>query len=280
MQKFHLEFFGTERIQRKLFKWPICKQEVLHHTFKINIQMQSECENLPGHFKIKDFLLMGLKLFSGIYRRVSCRMAWLMFFHMYMSWFVVSGAIVCCARKISNLCVLFFMILVDPEHWLFRKHKHEEHACLEASLVREERPPWSRSLVFQQSCCIFRLASLGGRCLEGGPPPSAHRFRLLPRSSTSKARFACAPSGTERCLFFCSGGLLLTHLLILFAAVTAVVSPAVPPFDQHSNWTCFVFVSESLRPDRCYHFLPCCGDTFHAVFPWFLVVRSDFLFIC
>lgn len=27
-------------------------------------------ENLPGHFKIKDFLLMGMENLAGIYRRV------------------------------------------------------------------------------------------------------------------------------------------------------------------------------------------------------------------
>lgn len=38
------------------------------------------------------------------------------------------------------------------------------------------------------------------------------------------------------------------RLVNLFAAVTAVAPPAV----QHNTWTCFVFISESLRPEKYY----------------------------
>lgn len=88
------------------------------------------------------------------------------------------------------------------------------------------------------------LVTGSGFCLAAPPKTSVLLVLIL----ELKGVFSSAEVG----FFSPYCGRKKPRLVNLFAAVTAVAPPAVPPFDQHNNWTCFVFISESLRPEKYY----------------------------
>lgn len=208
-------------------------------------------------------------------------MAWLTFFHMYMIWFLVLGSIVCCARKTSTLCNLWFifMSLVYSEHWLFRKHKPEEHACLEArsgrtpSLLKPtgegRAAPWTHS--WQES--VWRRPPSSWSQVRASAS-QLHQFCLCSfwnwKVSFLLQRWASShPTVAEKSpVSLISLQLWQLLLLQLFLhLISTITGPAL-----------FSSVNLSDLRNITYDFLPCCDDSFHAVFSWLLVMFAQICF--
>lgn len=233
---------------------------------------------------------MGLENLAGVYRRVSWRMAWLTFFHFYHLIFAFGVGYSLCTENLKSSSFIL-MSLVDSDHWLFRKHKREEHACVEARLGRR-CPSWSPSVGRASTLnpqLVEAFLALVSPFLDGRMPSSScSQVQASALQLHGKQQFCLRSFWDWKVSFLLQRGafphLKMLHRVILFAAVKAVVSPAVPPFDQHNNWTCFVFIysdsiSKYLRPDQYYiWFSSLLWRQFSCYFPWFWVMFAQISF--